>query len=172
MRAHSSTGWTSGAATYDGGVETHNCNRPAPRCSALLSGLLADLHLVPSPVAFSRSQRARRRSAWRCGTAASTRDLQHNHAQYDNPGIAMLATLGEQFGNPHNWIQFTSDAGRATASVVWPGSSAVAECITPGGNCDKTNLALAAVPLPSWSKLTVDIEHLAERHMAGGALTG
>ena len=39
MRARSSTGWTSGAATYDSGFETHTHTRPAPRCSAQLSRL-------------------------------------------------------------------------------------------------------------------------------------
>jgi RHS repeat-associated protein len=89
-----------------------------------------------------------------------------------NSGIAALAAVGAKLTNPHEWVQLTSDAGRATASVAWPGASAVAECITPGGNCDKTNLVMAAIPLPGWSRLTIDIEHIAERHMAGGALTG
>jgi hypothetical protein len=71
----------------------------------------------------------------------------NNVYAYDNPGIAMLAGLGEQFGNAHNWVQFASDAGRATASVAWPGASAVAECVTPGGNCNKTNLLIAGVGL-------------------------
>jgi len=48
--------------------------------------------------------------------------------------------------NPHAWAQFGSDAGRATASVAWPGASAVAECIVPGGDCSKSNLAMAVLP--------------------------
>src|SRR5271166_6362614 len=37
IRTRSSTGWTGRAARYDGGLEAHKHNRPAPRCSALLS---------------------------------------------------------------------------------------------------------------------------------------
>ncbi len=82
MRALSSTGWTSGAATYDSGFETHNLDRPAPRCSALLSGLVEVIpHLVPSPVAFSTSQPPRRFRVH--SKLPKPRDLQHNHARYD-----------------------------------------------------------------------------------------
>ncbi len=85
MRALSSTGWTSGAATYDSGFETHNLDRPAPRCSALLSGLVEVIpHLVPSPVAFSTSQPPRRFRVH--SKLPKPRDLQHNHARYDNNG--------------------------------------------------------------------------------------
>ncbi len=85
MRALSSTGWTSGAATYDSGFETHNLDRPAPRCSALLSGLVEVIpHLVPSPVAFSTSQPPRRFRVH--SKLPKPRDLQHNHARYDALG--------------------------------------------------------------------------------------
>ena len=84
----------------------------------------------------------------------------------------MLSEVGNSLTDPHTYAQLLSDAGRWIASFVWPGASAVAECVTPGGNCNKTNLAMAAIPRPGWSKLTVDIEHIAERHMVGVALTG
>src|SRR5579875_3668077 len=83
MRARSSTGWTSGAATYDSGFETHKHNRPAPRCSAPLSGLVLDSHLAPSPVASTKSQNARQRRAWPSAASPNSRNLQHNHARYD-----------------------------------------------------------------------------------------
>src|SRR6185312_6229665 len=86
MRARSSTGWTSGAATYDSGLVAHNLNRPAPRCSALLSGLVLDSHLVPSPVAFSRSQTAHGYRTWPGTASSNARYPQHNHARYDAPG--------------------------------------------------------------------------------------
>jgi len=65
----------------------------------------------------------------------------------DEANLIMLSMVGDGLTDPHTYAQFVSDAGRATASVAWPGASAVAECITPGGNCDKTNLAVAAIPL-------------------------
>ena len=86
MRARSSTGWTSGAATYDSGLVAHNLNRPAPRCSALLSGLVLDSHLVPSPVAFSRSQTAHGYRTWPGTASSNARYPQHNHARYDVEG--------------------------------------------------------------------------------------
>jgi hypothetical protein len=69
----------------------------------------------------------------------------------------MLASLGEQLNNGHNWAQFVSDAGRNTAFYVAPQASAIAECVTPGGNCDTTNLGLAMLPfglskLPKWAE--------------------
>ncbi len=89
MRALSSTGWTSGAATYDSGFETHNLDRPAPRCLALLSGLVEVIpHLVPSPVAFSTSQPPRRFRVH--SKLPKPRDLQHNHARYDVPEIIAI----------------------------------------------------------------------------------
>src|ERR1700751_4932307 len=86
MRALSSTGWTSGAATYDSGFETHSLNRPAPRCSALLSGLVeVNLHLVPSPVAISKSHGSPLRT-WPSPKPSSPADSQHNHPRYDPVG--------------------------------------------------------------------------------------
>jgi len=70
----------------------------------------------------------------------------NNVYAYDNPGIAMLAGLGEQLNNGHNWAELVSDAGRSAASVIAPQASGIAECITPGGNCDNTNLAMAVLP--------------------------
>lgn len=64
----------------------------------------------------------------------------------EEANLIMLSMIGVALTNPRTYAQFLSDAGRATASYVWPGASAIAECITPGGNCNKTNLALAAVP--------------------------
>ncbi len=96
MRALSSTGWTSGAATYDSGFETHNLDRPAPRCLALLSGLVEVIpHLVPSPVAFSTSQPPRRFRVH--SKLPKPRDLQHNHARYDAFGelAAEYSTTGQ-----------------------------------------------------------------------------
>ena len=84
MRARSSTGWTSGAATYDSGLTAHTLNRPAPRCSALLSGLVeVNSHLVPSPVANSRSASAPLVHGLDSANPPSVRSLQHNHARYD-----------------------------------------------------------------------------------------
>ncbi len=83
MRAHSSTGWTSGAVTYDSGLKAHRYNRPAPRCSALLSGLLEVIpHLVPSPVAFSKTDRARLVHSFESAGQPNAHGLQHNHARY------------------------------------------------------------------------------------------
>ena len=64
----------------------------------------------------------------------------------DEANLIMLSMIGTALSEPHTYIQLASDAGRSAASVVVPGPSAVAECITPGGNCNKTNLALAAIP--------------------------
>ncbi len=64
----------------------------------------------------------------------------------DEANLIMLSTIGDALTDPHTYAQFVSDAGRAAASLVWPGASGVAECITPGGNCDKTNLAMVLLP--------------------------
>src|SRR5579875_2265208 len=101
MRARSSTGWTSGAATYDSGFETHKHNRPAPRCSAPLSGLVLDSHLAPSPVASTKSQNARQRRAWPSAASPNSRNLQHNHARYDRfslEPVKQLTYTGEGWG--------------------------------------------------------------------------
>jgi len=66
---------------------------------------------------------------------------------YSGEGLAALAAVGAKLTDPHEWVDLTSHAARGAASVIAPGPSAVAECITPGGNCDKTNLVLAAIPL-------------------------
>ena len=76
----------------------------------------------------------------------------NNVYAYDNPGIAMLAGLGEQLNNGHNWAQLISDTGRSAVSFLEPAASAVAECITPGGNCSRTNLLAAAVGLTPTEK--------------------
>jgi hypothetical protein len=72
----------------------------------------------------------------------------------------MLAGLGERFSGP-NMAQFVSDAGRATASAIAPEASAIANCIVPGAKCDKTNLALAAIPLGEGR-----LAHILRRHSA------
>ena len=64
----------------------------------------------------------------------------------DEANLIMLAGVGETLTDPQAVAQFVSDAGRSAASVIAPGPSAVAECITPGGNCNKTNLAMAMLP--------------------------
>src|SRR6185437_12189801 len=107
MRARSSTGWTSGAATYDSGLVAHNLNRPAPRCSALLSGLVLDSHLVLSPVAFSRSQTAHGYRTWPGTASSNARYPQHNHARYDHLGSVRMVTSGNlQFIARHDFLPF------------------------------------------------------------------
>ena len=107
MRARSSTGWTSGAATYDSGLVAHNLNRPAPRCSALLSGLVLDSHLVPSPVAFSRSQTAHGYRTWPGTASSNARYPQHNHARYDHLGSVRLITdQNAQVVSRHDYLPF------------------------------------------------------------------
>ena len=84
IRALGSTGWTGGAATYDSGLMAHTYNRPAPRCSALLSLLVPrSSHLVPSPVSNSRSYLAVSPQSL---LRRQPNDPQHNHARYDNEG--------------------------------------------------------------------------------------
>lgn len=86
----------------------------------------------------------------------------------DEANLIMLSMIGDALTDPHTYAHFGSDAGRATASYLWPGASAVAECITPGGNCDRTNLALAAIPLHITQG---GLEDVLERHVVGGALS-
>jgi len=72
--------------------------------------------------------------------------LHDNTVHGDEPGLLMLAGIGESLTNPHNVAQFVSDAGRSAASLIAPRVSGIAECITPGGNCDNANLAMAVLP--------------------------
>lgn len=72
--------------------------------------------------------------------------LYDNTVHGDEPALLMLSGIGESLTNPHNAAQFVSDAGRSTASLMAPAASAIAECVTPGGNCSKGNLAMAMLP--------------------------
>lgn len=73
-------------------------------------------------------------------------ELHDNTVHADEPGLEMLASIGDSLTNGANIAQFVSDAGRATGSVIAPQASAIAECTFPGGKCDKTNLAVAMIP--------------------------
>ncbi len=54
----------------------------------------------------------------------------------DEANLIMLSMIGDALTDPRTYAQLASDAGRATASYALPGASAIAKCITPGGNCD------------------------------------
>lgn len=86
-------------------------------------------------------------------------ELHDNTVHGDEPGLLMLAGIGEKLTNGANVAQFVSDAGRSAASIIAPQASAMAECITPGGSCNKTNLALAAVPFGRGQ-----LAHILRRH--------
>ncbi|HSU60929.1 MAG TPA: RHS repeat-associated core domain-containing protein, partial [Bryobacteraceae bacterium] len=61
------------------------------------SGLVLDSHLVPSPVAFSRSQTAHGYRTWPGTASSNARYPQHNHARYDPFGnIAKADTISFQ----------------------------------------------------------------------------
>jgi RHS repeat-associated protein len=70
---------------------------------------------------------------------------------YDEPGIAMLASVGAKLTDPHEWVDLTSRAARSAASVEWPLASNIAECTVPGGDCENDGTSLLA-KAPIWSR--------------------
>src|SRR6185312_10076661 len=121
MRAPSSTGWTSGAATYDSGFETHNHTRPAPRCSAQLSrlGFHVLSHLVPSPVALSKSHRFPLVQFRENRTRQETPRSLLNHARYDNYGNKWLTAGSNNSMEPLSvdWIDAATNRLSTTSGL-------------------------------------------------------
>src|SRR6185312_252843 len=118
MRAPSSTGWTSGAATYDSGFETHNHTRPAPRCSAQLSrlGFHVLSHLVPSPVALSKSHRFPLVQFRENRTRQETPRSLLNHARYDPLG-RVTASRQNLMGNVYSFSYGYNYRGALTSET-------------------------------------------------------
>ncbi len=80
-------------------------------------------------------------------------ELYDNTVHGDEPGLLMLAGIGENLTNGANVAKFVSDAGRSAASVLAPQASAAANCLFPGGDCSDLDLAMAAIPLASSTTL-------------------
>src|SRR6185437_864753 len=176
MRARSSTGWTSGAATYDSGLVAHNLNRPAPRCSALLSGLVLDSHLVPSPVAFSRSQTAHGYRTWPGTASSNARYPQHNHARYDAYGN-MWVTPNTAWGiAPAGPTSNVYNNNNQASTLSYDGSGRVTSTGSTSFSYDAENRQTQATDAPGIGGGTVTYAYdgageRVKKQISGGAAT-
>lgn len=67
----------------------------------------------------------------------------------DEANLIMLQGIGQRLSSPHQWATVVSGAGQSAASLIAPLPTAIAQCAgasAVGGQCNKTNLAMAAIP--------------------------
>jgi hypothetical protein len=104
---------------------------------------------------------------------SSIQDTKNGIAQWWNQGIGAIqsATVGDVVEKTLGGLAGPEMVAFGAVSKGIKGLFAVEEAAAVLKMQAATTSGLKAINLPGWKKVTVDMVHIAERHMTGGALT-